>query len=458
MAPVVDIHNHAIPAGFVDRVRRDGDRHGYAVVDLPPDEDDEPEPDGYGTRVGTAGLRLPDGSTKDIRPRRTDENVRQAELGAAGIEFCVETLTPAVMGYRVDGWLPSGRPGQSTTVSPKRWRHGPVGSPPPPTCRSRIPARRWRSCPARSPSLACALSRSGRMSAARIWTTPTSSRSGQRRSVSRSWCSSTPKELPARSECLAITCGTRWATPPRMRLRSRASSSVASWNAIPISGSASLTPAVRRRGLSAAGTRRIASVANRASGCRTASKPRSGVSTSTRSRTTTCACACWSNWSGPNESCTGRTTRQTWVTGDRSRGSGIAGRQRSGQGEDPRRERRRGAGSSGGNPGRSANSVGRVSPTTNPCPARTSSPAACPNTWPSLWTATCRRSSAARPCGASSTRSASRCSPARRRKVSKRWSACWPAVVGTPRAPSSGSAIGCPPGPRRWQMARCRGR
>jgi len=103
MAPVVDVHNHAIPAGFVDRVRRDGDRHGYAVVDLPSDDDDEPETDGYGTRVGTLGLRLPDGSAKDLRPRRTDETVRQTELGAAGIEFCVETLTPAVMGYRVDG-------------------------------------------------------------------------------------------------------------------------------------------------------------------------------------------------------------------------------------------------------------------------------------------------------------------------------------------------------------------
>ena len=81
MAPVVDIHNHAIPAGFVERVRRDGDRHGYAVVDLPPDEDDEPEPDATAP-VGTAGLRLPDGSTEG-HPTASDRRERSARRSSA---------------------------------------------------------------------------------------------------------------------------------------------------------------------------------------------------------------------------------------------------------------------------------------------------------------------------------------------------------------------------------------
>jgi aminocarboxymuconate-semialdehyde decarboxylase len=84
---VVDVHNHGIPAGFVERVREDGARYGYAVSR----PDDGPEE-----------LTTPDGAVTDLRPRRTDEATRQDELAAAGIDMCVVSLTPKVMAYGAD--------------------------------------------------------------------------------------------------------------------------------------------------------------------------------------------------------------------------------------------------------------------------------------------------------------------------------------------------------------------
>jgi aminocarboxymuconate-semialdehyde decarboxylase len=98
---VVDIHNHAIPGGFVDRVRAEGDGYGYSINE-PADTVETSSMDVYGDRAGEAVLVMPDGVTKDLRRRRTDETLRQQEMADAGIDVCVETLTPAVMAYRFD--------------------------------------------------------------------------------------------------------------------------------------------------------------------------------------------------------------------------------------------------------------------------------------------------------------------------------------------------------------------
>lgn len=100
MPRVVDIHNHAIPIGFVERVRHEGARFGY-TVSRPERGESKAGKDAWNID-GVEELSLPDGAIADLRPRRTDESVRQKEMIAAGIDIYCESLTPAVMQYRAD--------------------------------------------------------------------------------------------------------------------------------------------------------------------------------------------------------------------------------------------------------------------------------------------------------------------------------------------------------------------
>lgn len=100
MPPVVDVHNHGIPAGFIARVREDGGRHGY-TLSRPDNGQSEATKDAW-ELDGLEELTMPNGAVVDLRPRRTDEATRQDELLAAGIDMCVESLTPKVMAYSAD--------------------------------------------------------------------------------------------------------------------------------------------------------------------------------------------------------------------------------------------------------------------------------------------------------------------------------------------------------------------
>lgn len=84
MTPVADVHNHCIPAGFVERVRSEGASHGFTY---------EGEPGGKQTIV------VPDGRRVNVRPEHTDEDLRQKELAAAGIDLILESATPGLMSY-----------------------------------------------------------------------------------------------------------------------------------------------------------------------------------------------------------------------------------------------------------------------------------------------------------------------------------------------------------------------
>jgi aminocarboxymuconate-semialdehyde decarboxylase len=84
MTPVADVHNHAIPAGFVERVRAEGAGHGFTY---------EGEPGGKQTIV------VPDGRRVNVRPEHIDEDLRQKELADAGIDLILESATPGLMSY-----------------------------------------------------------------------------------------------------------------------------------------------------------------------------------------------------------------------------------------------------------------------------------------------------------------------------------------------------------------------
>ena len=98
MGIVVDVHNHTVPVGFVDRVRREGAEHGYGI--RTPIGAEKSAPQGDPLRpLGVEELVMPDGALVDIRPRRIDESVRQAELAAAGIDLSLESVNPRAMNY-----------------------------------------------------------------------------------------------------------------------------------------------------------------------------------------------------------------------------------------------------------------------------------------------------------------------------------------------------------------------
>jgi aminocarboxymuconate-semialdehyde decarboxylase len=87
MTPVADVHNHAIPAGFVERVRAEGASHGFIY---------EGEPG------GRQAIVTPDGRRVNVRPEHTDEDLRQKELADAGIDLILESVSPGLMSYGAD--------------------------------------------------------------------------------------------------------------------------------------------------------------------------------------------------------------------------------------------------------------------------------------------------------------------------------------------------------------------
>lgn len=84
---VVDVHTHAIPAGFVDLVRREGERYGYRVE---------------GSGHGVTSVVIADGARLELTPRWTDERLRLEDLAAAGIDTALESVTPRAMVYAAD--------------------------------------------------------------------------------------------------------------------------------------------------------------------------------------------------------------------------------------------------------------------------------------------------------------------------------------------------------------------
>jgi aminocarboxymuconate-semialdehyde decarboxylase len=84
MALVADVHNHAMSAGYIDRVRSEGARYGYSIVTGDDGKEEVMTPDGVGT---------------NIRRDHHDEPYRQAELKTLGIDYSLQSL-PGIVAYR----------------------------------------------------------------------------------------------------------------------------------------------------------------------------------------------------------------------------------------------------------------------------------------------------------------------------------------------------------------------
>ena len=84
--PVVDVHNHSLPRGFIDRVRSEGARYGYRL--RPPAKSN-----------GLEYLETPEGDGKEVPDDRSDEAVRQKEMAAAAIDLTMPSITPAIFNY-----------------------------------------------------------------------------------------------------------------------------------------------------------------------------------------------------------------------------------------------------------------------------------------------------------------------------------------------------------------------
>jgi predicted TIM-barrel fold metal-dependent hydrolase len=100
MNPVVDVHNHGIPRGFIERVRAEGARYGY-VFNKPAAGQSRADWDAMKVD-NVEELAMPDGRTDDLRPRRTDETVRQKDMSAANIDIYLESVTPFLLQYKAD--------------------------------------------------------------------------------------------------------------------------------------------------------------------------------------------------------------------------------------------------------------------------------------------------------------------------------------------------------------------
>ena len=99
-SPVVDIHNHAVPVGFIERVRHEGTKYGY-TLSRPEIGKSKAAKDAWDIE-GVEELTLPDGTVVDLRPRRSDEAARQKDMAAAGIDIYCESVTPRVMQYKAE--------------------------------------------------------------------------------------------------------------------------------------------------------------------------------------------------------------------------------------------------------------------------------------------------------------------------------------------------------------------
>jgi aminocarboxymuconate-semialdehyde decarboxylase len=97
MPKVIDCHNHAIPRGFLERVRVEGARYGYTLTK--PEKGEGKAPKDSWNIQDVEELTTPEGSIIDTRPRRSDEPFRQNDLLSAGIDFSTTSVTPQVMAY-----------------------------------------------------------------------------------------------------------------------------------------------------------------------------------------------------------------------------------------------------------------------------------------------------------------------------------------------------------------------
>lgn len=85
MVKTVDVHNHSIPQGLIDKARSEGADYGYAVVEV------------SGTKK--AHLLTPEGQRSFIRPVHHVDEARQEELAASGIDFSLQSVSPPMMSY-----------------------------------------------------------------------------------------------------------------------------------------------------------------------------------------------------------------------------------------------------------------------------------------------------------------------------------------------------------------------
>lgn len=87
---VVDVHNHTIPIGLVERARAEGARYGYTVRHTRSDEKKHGDVEYLETTEG-GGHSLP--------PQRISLETRLADMTASGIDVTFDTLTPGLMNY-----------------------------------------------------------------------------------------------------------------------------------------------------------------------------------------------------------------------------------------------------------------------------------------------------------------------------------------------------------------------
>ena len=90
---VVDIHNHGVPAGFVERVKVEGARHGYTVETLA-------TPKGKTNDQYTEILITPEVETGiPLVIRRIDADHRRTTLSDAGVDVSIQSINPRLFGY-----------------------------------------------------------------------------------------------------------------------------------------------------------------------------------------------------------------------------------------------------------------------------------------------------------------------------------------------------------------------
>jgi aminocarboxymuconate-semialdehyde decarboxylase len=82
---VVDVHNHSIPSGFIEKVREEGRSYGYVL--------DESGPKHI--------VYTPERESATIRGVHFDDEVRQRELADSKIDFSLQSISPGIMSYGV---------------------------------------------------------------------------------------------------------------------------------------------------------------------------------------------------------------------------------------------------------------------------------------------------------------------------------------------------------------------
>jgi aminocarboxymuconate-semialdehyde decarboxylase len=104
MPKTADFHNHIIPPGFVEQVRKDGGRHGVVIGKDKEGRETLSMPDGH-------SFELPSEQKAKARGTwtRMDVDVRRREMAAAGIDIEVQSVAPTLMSYDAEraqaGWI-----------------------------------------------------------------------------------------------------------------------------------------------------------------------------------------------------------------------------------------------------------------------------------------------------------------------------------------------------------------